>query len=34
LICFGPSPALAEQKQNSNHNGPEDFVICKNPAPN
>ena len=31
LIYFGPSllAALMAQKQNSNHNGPEDFVFCK-----
>jgi integrase len=31
LIYFGPSllAALAAQKQNSNHNGPEDSVFCK-----
>ena len=30
-IYFGPSllSALATQKQNSNHNSPEDFVFCK-----
>jgi integrase len=31
LIYFGPSllSALVAQKQNSNHNGVEDFVFCK-----
>jgi integrase len=31
VIYFGPSllAALMAQKQNSNHNGPEDFVFCK-----
>ena len=31
VIYFGPSllSALASQKQNSNHNRPEDFVFCK-----
>ena len=31
LIYFGPSllAALVAQKQKSNHNGPEDFVFCK-----
>jgi len=31
LIYFGPSllAALVAQKQNSNHNGPDDFVFCK-----
>ena len=31
MIYFGPSllSALTSQKQNSNHNGPDDFVFCK-----
>lgn len=31
IIYFGPSllSALTAQKQNSNHNGPDDFVFCK-----
>ena len=31
MIYFGPSllSALTAQKQNSNHNGPDDFVFCK-----
>jgi integrase len=31
VIYFGPSllSALTAQKQNSNHNGPDDFVFCK-----
>lgn len=31
VIYFGPSllSALVSQKQNSNHNRPEDFVFCK-----